>query len=343
MGLNKDEQREAPKTYLDREFSHDLNFFFICYSHHNKDRVYEMLNDLYDGLMNYWYDIELDPGDLWNQRVESKLRDPHCKGAILFLSEYSLVSEAVRKETDIMFDISKERDFKIIPVIMGYNEPNELLSAVIASNERKQGGFLLNQSGLSFLFRLNLEDRGWCRFEDAKDNILDSLERKEARASRVPSDIDFISIKGERSFLLGKYPLEENGILREIEWINVCHRNDKHFFISKYCLDFLEYTAIDSFLKRIKASLDSMSNKYDVVLLNENFLNEFSDKIAASFPSNYADKNRQQLLRLFWVLAGDGSNKDELVLYNANNCKVKSSIQIDKINAGVRPLLILKD
>lgn len=83
------------------------DFIFISYSHIDCDVVFNNLNILDDNNMNYWVDKELLAGDKWDETVLNVIDNPHCKGAILFLSPNYVISEAAEKEIEICFEKKK--------------------------------------------------------------------------------------------------------------------------------------------------------------------------------------------------------------------------------------------
>lgn len=329
----------TPKTYYDNESRRNSNYFFISYSHKDQELVFDMLFRLYDSSVNYWYDVNLDPGDVWNNRVEKIMKNEHCHGAILFLSENSLVSNAVQEEIKLMNEIAKARPFRIIPIIIGFDNAKRLILSVA----EKDDDFF--QTGYA-LFNNITKDGIWLLYNDAAEQIVKFSEKenvKEGFSCSFLPDLNYISQNGKRSFLLGEYPIEEDGVPREIEWLEVCNNGDLFYFVSKYCLDFIDKDHIDNVIDKIKRTMSSMQYVEDVVLINETFIRDYSKIISDSLPTNYADRNRQQLLRLFWVLAEDGKNEQSLCLYSSNNNKIETNIQLNTINAGVRLILIINN
>ena len=328
-----------PKTYYDNEARRNSNFFFISYSHKDREIVFDALNQLYSSSVNYWYDVNLDPGDIWNARIEKIMRNDHCHGAILFLSENSLISNAVQEEIRVMQDISKERSFRIIPVIIGFENAKELILSVATKNDD------FYETGYA-LFKSITKDGIWLKYGESVEQIIRFSERENVQDGYARSflpDLSFISHHGVRSFLLGKYPIEEDGIPRDIEWIEICNKDDVYYFISKFCLDFTDIANINSIIEKIKQTLSALTFVQEIALVSETFLNDNAKSISNSLPTNYADRNRQQLLRLFWVLEGDGKDKNAIVLYNSNNCRIFTNLQMDRINAGLRLILTINN
>lgn len=322
-----------PKTYLDRS-NKKRNYYFISYSHKDKSRVYPLLDELFEENVNYWYDVELDPGDFWNERVSKVINSEQCVGAIVFMSVNSLVSDAVRKETEIMLSIRKMRQFRIIPVIIGFNSDREL----IVETMRISSKFYDNNDAAYFK---QFSESLWLLFDDSKEELSRVAEKDFAKDGKILNPGNFSLPDGNHIILFGKYPFDENGNSREIEWIMVCNNRNQYYFVSKYCLDFVGVRDIPKTIKVISDSLSGISGFDRVELVNEDFLSDYSDDISPMLPTDYADKNRQQLLRLFWVLEGDGKTDGNYVLYNAQKIKIDENIVRDQINAGIRLILVI--
>ena len=84
------------------------DYIFISYSHNDSDVVFDNLDILDANNMNYWVDKELLAGDKWNETVLDVIYNEHCKGAILFLSQNYVISEAAEKEIEYCFERKKK-------------------------------------------------------------------------------------------------------------------------------------------------------------------------------------------------------------------------------------------
>ena len=260
------------------------------------------------------------------------------------MSVNSIISDAVQREIHIMEELSKEREFRLIPIIMGYEDAKSLILDVATSND------LFYQGGGILLFRKFTADGIWIKYSEAVENICKAAESENAKEGQTVNlkrsflqELNYISQGGNRSFLCGKYPMEEDGVLRDIEWTLICNNGDDYYFVSRYCIEFVDIKNIDSTIEEIKKTMESQQYIEDVILLNEAFLTDYSSCISDVLPTDYADRNRQQLLRLFWVSVGDGSKKYQYSLYNSQNIKIVGNIQKDKINAGIRLILIINN
>lgn len=329
-----------PKTFLDKEERTNSQYFFISYSHRDIETVYPLLDKLYENGVNYWYDVELDPGDKWNERVIKIIDDERCVGALLFLSENSLVSDAVNKEVDHM--LPKQGDaFRLTSVILGRDKAKDLLFAVADKDDNFYNASFSKFNDLT-------RDGLWLTAENAVDdisklakkhNVTDkyTINTRNSYLSELPSRM----YNGKRTYLCGKYrsDIEEN--TDDISWLLVERSGNEIVFVSEYCIDFVNFDEISAEIAKIKAQLSDKDYVADVKLINESFIQRHDD-LTEALPTNYADKRRNQALRVFWVLKDDGEN-EEYCLYNALNVKINERIDYRRINAGLRLLLTVKN
>lgn len=82
-------------------------YIFISYSHKDSDRVYEIIQRLYDSGYNVWYDGGIDPGTEWDQNIATHVKG--CSYFIAFVSEGYISSENCKDELNYARDLDKER------------------------------------------------------------------------------------------------------------------------------------------------------------------------------------------------------------------------------------------
>lgn len=117
---------QQPLCYDDRDtFSEVDQYFFISYSHLDCETVYEDLNALYEGNLNFWYDKKLRLGDCWDESVRERICAENCVGVLLFLSVNTVKSEAVEKELLLFQELKKnKKNFKLIPIAVNGRSVN---------------------------------------------------------------------------------------------------------------------------------------------------------------------------------------------------------------------------
>lgn len=98
-----------PRSVLDKRINpRTSNFLFISYCHRDYQLVYADLHSLYEKQLNYWYDKELSGGDKWDEEVKRTINSEECKGAIIYITPESLISEAVEQEIETLFAKQKK-------------------------------------------------------------------------------------------------------------------------------------------------------------------------------------------------------------------------------------------
>ena len=81
------------------------NYVFISYSHRDFAKVYHDLAAFSynaDKKVRFWYDEGLPAGKNWAEEVKKYIEQPNCVGAIFYLSENLLSSEAVLQEIEMI-------------------------------------------------------------------------------------------------------------------------------------------------------------------------------------------------------------------------------------------------
>ena len=330
-----------PKIYLSNEGRLNDKYLFISYSHKESDDVYAVLEQLNKRGVNFWYDDGLDVGDVWNEKVEEIINNPDCVGALVFLGENSVKSDPVNKEIGMMVELGKQRDFTIAPIVIGAETVGDLLFN-LSVNDRD---FFQKTRDKNFHVNDIADFETSCKIEvcvpkiEKKARSIDAMETHSVLTN--DSNIDKLPhIKENRSkaYQLGKYTQRLDGEKTKIGWEVIAGDGGIFYLISKYCLDFVPKHDIDATLDAIKNSIHEYREcVVDIMLPDENFLKEYADNITATYPTDYADERRKQLLRVNWVRSSECDG--DYVLYNMLNAKVKENINCDSITGGIRPVI----
>ena len=126
-----------PKTYLDRMGRKSNKYVFISYSHRDKGYVFPMLKLLYDAGVDFWYDKELNDGEVWNEEIHEIITSSDCVGTIFFLSENAILSNAICQEVRASVSRIDEHEFYVLPVLVGLSGYQEMLKKIAASSAYK--------------------------------------------------------------------------------------------------------------------------------------------------------------------------------------------------------------
>lgn len=327
-------------TYLDRVGGGNNRYVFISYSHKDRDIVFNYLHRLYEGGANYWYDAELNDGDVWNEEVESIIQSENCRGVIFFISENSLVSSAVFREFDLALKkLGSTNDFEVLPVFIGYSEYKYALIALCETEFRNNISSFVSIMKNGDRLYLCLSD------DDSADRMLAFCANNGATSNLRQIEMrgtNYIRRDGEklREYSLGTYPHGDGEKQLPIVW--EMFRRDKNllYFVSKYCLDFVDYSAIED-IDAEKFGLDGDESVVSLCLIKKSLIDTYGDLIGEAVPTDYADSRRSQSFRAFWVRGNDG----ELLLYNSANRPLNGYINYEnnQFAAGVRLVLVLDD
>ena len=92
------------------DISGDKNYLFISYSHKDFAKVYhDLAVFLYNGdtKVRFWYDEGLPAGKNWAEEARKYIEHPRCVGAIFYLSDNLLASDAVLQEMEMIKSVGK--------------------------------------------------------------------------------------------------------------------------------------------------------------------------------------------------------------------------------------------
>lgn len=326
---------DKPKTIYDRVNRKHDKYIFISYSHRDCDVVFPLLDVLYNKNVNFWYDTELSEGDVWNKKVANILTNKDCVGIIFFMSKNSIASNAVHQEIILGQELlEKNENFRILPVLLGFDHSDkpygEILNAAISLCDYDL------VADIQKLFdngkRLFLSAESFDLAEDiakfCKKNGASEENYVETRDSHLASAEKF-----------GSYPFGKSGMHEPIEFLLFNRENSLFYYVSKYCLDFVNHE------EALNITKETFNLNDDAVifagLIDEKTIKEHRDIIGRAIPCDYADLHRTQSFRTFWVR----DDKGDLVLYNAENERIDETPAEDNsaFTAGIRLLLIVND
>lgn len=339
-----------PFVYCDRIGLKNSKYVFISYSYEDVHKVYPILNNLYNAGVNYWYDKEVKAGDEWNEKVVDIIFDNHCVGAIIFLSLKSVLSKSVHEELKrILLKKENDKRFRIIPVIIDktYNNWTTLL---YEASKIDKIFFIERDSEYKRLFNKGYRVFLHINNDNIINQIIDIAETDNflqhpvinIRDKRLGC-IGLITTNGEYYLKLGEFKSKVNNKKEIIEWQLISQENNLFYFISQFCIDFVKVDSIASTIKSVKFPQNSKKYINSITVVTEEYINKYKAKISDAVPTDYADENRKQLLKLYWVKESNQENLDSYCLYNSVNSKIDKRINHFTITAGIRLMLIIDD
>lgn len=349
--------RRQPPDYRDRMGRSNPRYFFISYSHKDEDIVYETLEDLFSSGINYLYDRELTAGDVWNEEVKAMITSDDCAGCIFFISENFLKVNANADATLQEVKIANQRreqdpSFKNIPVRVSadMNEKGSVALDAFIFNVVSQN---LNRHLLenaNHFYNLSKNDTTiYCSINDTS-KLKDAAEKARVidfnpvyiRGTPLEKIIThYQSTDGEHHLKCGLYPQHNSGKEDSIIWDLIGEENTKLFFLSHNALTFCDKDKVEIALNELNIKIQNQLSdmNYRLDLLDQNILKLFSAHISRTIPTDFADVERKQVLRVFWI--NDLSNEGYMLINSANNV-IGKDFDFPSINAGIRPLLIIE-
>lgn len=350
---------DKPRHLVDRDNNQDLDYFFISYSHRDKNVVFPILANLYEQGISFWYDDGLNVGDVWDEKVKVKIENEKCIGCIFFFSSNSLASEAVYKEIEVVLakhNVSK--NFVIAPIFINITNFKSCVEIIFANCSGNFALFNKTNADLSKLLMVEGDEAKRIFYQSDSPELLKQILKV---ANQVGATFD----SGPKKFLkldnvnrinddielsYGKYV--SNNTKEDVKWRLFKKNQNIAYFVTEYCYVVSDYTHIDKnyVYDNLKgyAATDSM-----ILFDNKNYvksINVISDEIirennvGEAILSDSADALREQKFRSFWVF--DTKNQD-YVLYNSNNCPIANLTNkypdFYKITAGIRYVLEIDD
>lgn len=361
---------EKPLIYTEREEYHENRYFFVSYSHKDKENVYNCLTTLYNKGANYWYDKDLDPGDVWDEKVTSYITSDNCIGAIVFFSINMILSDACFEEIKLLIEkekeaYEKEQDFIILPIIVestfslndtmcGFTE-----RLVIEQNLLKESSKRKILERFSTIKAISRDDKRtfWILKNDWESEEWNKLlsvislsgatEKKFINVRGIPINrIGSHYMNGRCHYLECGECIQNHSYKEKIMWQLIRTTKSSLYFISIYALEFKMKNEIGSYLKELYENIKKDLNDvpFSVMLPNNDTISELINdenlcEIALTIPTDHADFTRTQLLRVFW---GENSTTKELFLYNSSNIVLDKEINENAITAGIRPIIKIK-
>ena len=104
--INNNDLIDIPSAILPDVFSSD--YFFISYSHKDYKSVYKDIFYLEKLGLNIWYDRGIPAGKNWKDIANKYLTPFSCVGVIFYISENSLLSDAVLEELEYAKKVNKQ-------------------------------------------------------------------------------------------------------------------------------------------------------------------------------------------------------------------------------------------
>lgn len=349
---------EKPLLYLDRQNKRGFKYLFISYSHLDCQVVYPLLNELFDHGVNYWYDDNLLVGDIWDEKALEIMRHKACAGCIFFLSKNSLISLPVHQEIEAANEIIKtNKSFNIFPVMIDVLNLEDAKKILFQLGVSKGYDFYKKcEDNLDFLMENG--KRTYCKITDndcVQKLALSASQNGASEDSKLLITNEYFQnlpnvkhIDSVWHLYLGDYPsdmLSESNVSK-IDWVLVDKEDSLLYFVTEFCIDFLDFDSAQSKIRDIATHIKSQVDYVKCIsFVSRKIAKQLKDH-TATLPTDYADSMREQKFRVYWVEDGDGKNK-KYDLYNSENYPVMENLSMEtdriKISAGLKLMLEIDD
>lgn len=114
------------------------DFLFVSYRHEDREIVFGIVDLLISMGVRIWCDVDLKPGEQWDERVRAIIEHPKCLGAIFFNSTSAFLSAPIAQERFIAHAKRKRLgedgiSFFVLPVNIGRPSTVRLLKSTLES------------------------------------------------------------------------------------------------------------------------------------------------------------------------------------------------------------------
>lgn len=118
-------------------------YYFVSYSHKDYKLVYKDIFLLQQQGFSIWYDRGMEAGKNWKETAEKYITKYNCAGVIFYLSENSILSEAIHEEIKLLLENGKEFVTINLPFEDKYMSAKEMMNILIkrgirVSSEKQQ-------------------------------------------------------------------------------------------------------------------------------------------------------------------------------------------------------------
>ena len=83
-------------------------YYFVSYSHKDYKLVYKDIFYLQQRGFSIWYDKGMEAGKNWKETAEKYITKYNCSGVIFFMSENSILSDAIHEEIKLLIENGKD-------------------------------------------------------------------------------------------------------------------------------------------------------------------------------------------------------------------------------------------
>lgn len=110
-------------------------YYFVSYSHKDYKEVYKDIFYLQSRGISIWYDRGMQAGKNWKEIAEKYINKHNCAGVIFYMSENSLISDAIHSEIKFAKDSGKDFLTINLPIDKKFYSASEMLNVLISKGK----------------------------------------------------------------------------------------------------------------------------------------------------------------------------------------------------------------
>ena len=145
-------------------------YYFVSYSHKDYKHVYKDIFYLQENGFSIWYDRGMEAGRNWKQTAEKYITKYNCSGVIFFLSENSILSDAIHEELKLLVENGKDFLTINLPVDGKYMSAKEMLDLL------KNKGIEISSEKYDLISKYLNEDIIYLNYNSSYEEKIEKLQ-----------------------------------------------------------------------------------------------------------------------------------------------------------------------
>lgn len=164
----------------------DVNedYYFVSYSHKDYKKVYRDIFLFQERGRNIWYDRGMVNGRSWEEIAQTYINKFHCLGVIFYISEHSLMSDAIHKEIEYAKSNGKNCMFINLPAEAsggGKASDKKTLSAKEYLDELIKAGYEVDGEKYEYISDILPPEVIYTPYSKSIDNKISDIDNSFAR------------------------------------------------------------------------------------------------------------------------------------------------------------------
>lgn len=144
-------------------------YYFVSYSHKDYKQVYKDIFHLQASGCSIWYDRGMEAGKNWKDTAEKYITKHSCSGVIFYMSENSILSDAIHEEIKLLIENGKDFLTINLPINGKYMSAKEMLVLL------QQKGIEIKQEKIDFISKYLNEDVIYIKYESSYEEKIEKI------------------------------------------------------------------------------------------------------------------------------------------------------------------------